>query len=117
MPGKINPEIKIELGGKERTLRFDLNAMAAYEEATGKSLFNQKDAGEISGKMSAVTLRALLWAMLLHEEKTIALEDVGGWITTRNMAAVAGNIGEAFNAAMPEPSAEDKQCIPLAASL
>jgi len=98
MTSKIRPEVTIELGGRERHLRFDLNAMAAFEEAAGKSILS----GIETGKLGARDLRALIWACLLHEEETLTLKEIGTWITPDNMNEVAGKFAEAFGAAMPD---------------
>ena len=68
---------------KPRKLVFDLNAMAAYEEATGKS------ATQIGENAGAIGLRALLWACFLHEDETLTLKEVGKLITAENMNDVA----------------------------
>ena len=57
MATKARPEVKVDLGGKVRVMKFDLNAMAEYEELTGKNIlsrFNTKN-------MGARELRALLF--------------------------------------------------------
>jgi hypothetical protein len=98
---KLKPEVKISLD-KERTLRFDLNAMAAFEEATGKSLFDKDMREEMGGKLKAGTLRALLWAMLIDDDETLTLKQVGKWITLTNMSNIAEKVIKAFETAMPE---------------
>ena len=97
---KVKPEVKITLD-KERTLKLDLNAMVAYEENTGKSLFSFQ-----SGKMTAKDLRSLLWVCLIHEDKDLTVEQVGAFITLENMADVSEKVGQAFNLAVPESKGE-----------
>ena len=104
---QVKPEVKIVLD-KERTLKLDLNAMAAYEEATGKSMFKAFNPDELGAR----ELRALLWACLIHEDESLTLKQVGSFITADNMNGVAARIGEAFKSAMP--AAEDKKDFPLA---
>jgi hypothetical protein len=53
---------------KMRTLRFDFNAMADFEDVYGKSLMEILATGAIS--FSAI--RALLWAGLKHEDRQLA---------------------------------------------
>ncbi len=99
---KAKPEVKITLD-RERTIRFDLNAMASFEEATGKNILN----GTFSGSgMSARDIRAMLWACLLHEDSTLTLEQVGALITVENMTDVAARLTEAFEVSMPERKGE-----------
>lgn len=71
---------------KLRSLRFDLNAMAAYEDITGKSAFS------IGDDISAKSIRALLWASLIHEDDKLTLEDVGSMIHTGNMSEITAKI-------------------------
>ena len=82
-----NSEVIINLD-KPRSLRFDLNAMAAYEDATGKSAF------AIGDNISATSIRALLWASLIHEDKTLTLEQVGSLIDTGNMTEITSKINQ-----------------------
>jgi hypothetical protein len=104
MTSKINPSVPIELGGKERHLLLDLNAMVAFEEATGKNILSG-----LSAKMGASELRALLYACLRHEDEKLTLKEVGAWITTENMGEVARQITAAWTAAMPEKAEGDKR--------
>lgn len=105
---KTKPEVKIVLD-KERALKFDLNAMVAFEEATSKSLMN----GTFdSKKMSTRDLRAMLWACLIHEDDALTEKHVGSLITPDNMLEITSALNEAFEVAMPE--SEDKKTPPLA---
>lgn len=58
---------------KERSLRYNINALADLEEITGLNI------GEIalSGGMSIRIMRALLWAGLRHESKDLTLREAG----------------------------------------
>ena len=82
-----NNEVIIDLD-KPRSLRFDLNAMAAYEDATGKSAF------AIGDNISATSIRALLWACLIHEDDTLTIEQVGRLIHTGNMQEITTKINK-----------------------
>lgn len=104
---EARPGVKIVLD-KERTLLLDLNGMAAFEEATGKSLFTS----EMKENMGARELRALLWACLIHEEPALTLKDVGSWITAENMEEVARQINVAFSNAVGEKKEKDADPIP-----
>ena len=99
---KAKPGVKITLD-KERTLKLDLNAMVAFEEATGKSIMG----GKFTGKdMTPRDLRAMLWACLLHEDEELTLKQVGSWITVGNLMEVTGKLNEAFDVAMPKSGGE-----------
>ena len=101
MPNKAKPLIPIELD-KKRNLMLDLNAMVNFEEATGKNVLQ----GDSLNNLSAKDLRALLWACLLHEDKDLTLEQVGGMIHSGNMEAVANKLTAAWEVAMPEESGD-----------
>lgn len=95
MENQACPVIAIELD-KERHLRFDLNAYAAFEKETGVEMF------DLEGKFSATVIRALLWASLLHEEKTLTLEQVGAMVHAGNMVYVQQQINKAYELAVAE---------------
>lgn len=82
-----NNYVSIQLD-KQRNLRFDLNAMAAYEEATGKSAFS------IGDDINAKSIRALLWASLIHEDEELTIEQVGSMIHTGNMTDITNKINQ-----------------------
>lgn len=96
---KINPSVPIELD-RPRNLRLDLNAMVAFEEASGKSMFKLKS----MENLSVADLRALLWASLRHEDKDLTLEQVGGLVDLGNMEYIAGRLAEAWAVALPAQS-------------
>ena len=107
---KAQPAVTITLD-KERRLKMDLNAMYAFEEATGKSLFNGKTLESFQKEFTARDLRALLWACLLHEEKTLTIEQVGTWVNMGNIKEITKQVMLAFTASMPEGK---KEAAPLA---
>lgn len=95
---KAKPGVKISLD-RERTLRFDLNAMVTFEETTGKSL---SEGLFRDGKVSSKDLRAMLWACLVHEDDALTEKQVGSWISMSNIVEIASKLNEAFMVAMPE---------------
>lgn len=94
---KVKPLVSITLD-KKRSLLLDLNAMVNVEEATGKNLLQ----GDSLNNLSAKDLRALLWACLLHEDKELTLEQVGGMVHSGNMESIASKLTSAWEVAMPE---------------
>jgi hypothetical protein len=102
MPNKVNPEISISLD-KPRHLRFDINAMVTFEELTGLNLLKEGARRQIERDMSVSQFRAFLFACLVHEDKTLTLEQVGNLITIENMQEILDKIGQAQQAAAPEP--------------
>lgn len=79
---KINPKgvlyvesVIVHLGGKQRKLRYDFNAMSDFEQVTGQSLFNAMQ------NMGIGTIRALYWAGLKHQDKGLTLDRTGKMIS------------------------------------
>lgn len=85
---------------KKRKLRFDMNAIADVEQATGW------DFAELSARLqkppSVTLIRACLWAALRDEDDSLTLKQVGAFITPKNLKDVWANIVEAFNLALSE---------------
>jgi len=77
---------------KERHLLLDINAMVKFEEITGKRLFVE---GELKAKdLTAADFRALIWVMLIHEDKDFTLEQAGSLITIDNMPQLVSALEE-----------------------
>lgn len=93
----ISPTVKVTLD-KERNLLMDLNAMVAFEDATGKSMLNM----ETWKSLSAKDIRALLWACLIHEDKILTIEQVGKMIHAGNINEIQGKLNGTWGNAMPE---------------
>lgn len=84
---------------KERTLLFDLNALAYLEEEYGDI---DKAFDDITkGKVKA--LRAVLWAGLVHEDESLSVKDVGKLLTLADLQRVAEAVNEALAQALPQP--------------
>jgi hypothetical protein len=71
---QIQPSVSIELGGKTRILVIDFNAQAAFEEATGLSIFDKK---VLRPRPTPLVTRALLWAALLHADEQVRFDEFG----------------------------------------
>lgn len=92
------PTVTIELD-KPRRLKFDFNAAARFEQATGKNLLS----GATLGAMSATDIRAFLWACLAWgEDKSLTLDEVGELVDFTNMAEVGDKLAQVFNRNTPE---------------
>jgi len=107
---KINPAVTIFLD-KERHLRMTMNAMVDFEEMTGQKLTDPKTIESFSSNMDIKHLRALLWALLRHEDKTLTVEQVGDLIEIQNMTELSTAIAAAWGNAVPEAP---KDAAPLA---
>ena len=67
--------IYIEIGGKERQLRYDVNAVADIEAVMGgQSLIATMGN---PGSLGMLAIRALLWGGLKHSERGLTLQRVG----------------------------------------
>lgn len=65
----------INIGGKERRLRFDINAAAEMEDLMGGKSLLYVMANPMAAGFSAI--RVLLWGGLKHAEKGLTLQRVG----------------------------------------
>ena len=81
--------VKIVLD-KERNLYFNLNSLEIIEDLTGKSI------DKITENMNMKSLKAIVFAGLVHEDKSLTVEAVGDMIGFDDIARVSEAIGEAF---------------------
>lgn len=93
------PIVEVELD-KVRHLRFDFNAAARFEQATGKNLLR----GNVLSNLSATDLVALLWACLKHEDVDLTLEDIGAMVHFGNIDTVADAITRVYTRSSPTPA-------------
>lgn len=92
----IPKPIPIELD-RPRKLFLDLNAMAAYEEVSGRSIWDIQD--DIQ-RMDIKTIRALLWAGLKRDDPELTLEQAGELVTFADLRSLVPKLGEMFSSAM-----------------
>lgn len=95
------PNVSLILNDVERHLCYDHNAIAQAEKATGLNLLYAA-----ATSPSATTLRGLLWSALLKENPELTLEEVGGWITPRNIPTIHAAIVAAWYGSVPEGDEE-----------
>ena len=80
---------------KPRTLRYGINAMIVVEDMVGVPI-TKLDLESISMK----DLRSIMYAGLVHEDKSLTPESVGGLIDEySNIEIMAEKLGEAFELA------------------
>lgn len=109
-------DVTLELGGARRVLQFPLGAWAALERE-GYDLTTVFE-GFHGGQNRFTATRALLWAMLQHEDPAPSLTQVGTWITARNLPAALQAIAQVLVEALPdEPAAETPSPPPPAARI
>ena len=107
MSKQREPEIAVELGGKIRHLRVDINALATFEEITGLNLLKPSVQKELEEGMTISQVRAFLYACLVHEDASLTLTQVGSFITVRNMEEVMSRIAEAKEIAAPQGKGDE----------
>lgn len=95
MSKSVRPEITIVLD-RPRKLIYDFNALAAYEEATGKNVL----AGGITANMTIRDLRALIWAGLIADDPELTVEQVGRLLHLGNLADVQRQVFAGLRAAI-----------------
>jgi hypothetical protein len=100
---KLVKPIKVKLD-KERNLLLDMNAMSDFEDLTGKSFLKGFDLNNLKIK----DVRALLWAGLHQEDKTLTPEAVGAMLGVSNIKDVMQAIYKAIASAVPETDDETK---------
>lgn len=102
---KSNSVPLVLMDGKERHLRFTLNALAELEEKYG----SVEAAFEKVEKDSSVTaLRFVLWAGLSWEDESLTERQVGDLIDIAYMQEMIGKLGNALDSDMPV----DLQAVP-----
>ena len=95
----IKNKTPITLGdGKHRTLYYGFNALIELVETLGISLDSLQEAMTGPGSLKAV--RNILWAGLIHEDKTLTPEQVGDLLDgeLHRIAEISGLIVEAIAA-------------------
>jgi hypothetical protein len=87
---KIMPSVSLELGGRQRSLVIDFNAQAAFEEATGLSIFDKK---VLTARPSPRVVRAMVWAALLHDDEQVRFDEFGRMTNPPELTVTAvGNL-------------------------
>jgi len=96
--------------GKERFLRFDLNAFAELERLYGD--MGNLDQVLTSGRMTDI--RRIIWAGLIWDDAVldevtgepirynVSIHQVGSWITMQNMKNLMVSVTDALKGSMPD---------------
>lgn len=87
----MSEPVRIKLD-RERTLRYDLNAMCILDEHGG---VEQIDLASASG------MRLMLYAGLRHEDEELTLAKVGSLVDMGRIVEIGEAIGRALNRDMP----------------
>jgi len=90
----MNQKLSVVLenfGGKDRVLRYNLNAIAELEGLLDTNLMVDNS---FWANMSISGFRAFVWAALYHEDPRPTLLDVGEWISDYGLDKVGEKIAE-----------------------
>lgn len=79
---------------KPRKLRFTTNAIAELEDVLGQPITKLDEES-----LGVKTLRALLWAGLLHENRDLTIEEAGDLMDHANLEDIATKVMEALQLA------------------
>lgn len=96
------PDVSLVIGGRERKLCFDLNAICMADKATGVNLLKA-----VVSEVDATNIRGLLYAALLRDDPNLTLEEVGSWITMRNLSNVHNAIVTAWFASVDDEKQDE----------
>lgn len=89
---------------RQRTLRLPFNSLVALGKATGKNPL-KGDFWESFDDPERI--RVILWACLIHEDKSLTVEQVGELVTLDRLGEIASAIAATVNAAMPSKKSAD----------
>jgi len=96
----MKPSILITLD-KPRNIRLNTNALVKVEEVLGRPI------SDFGASFGIKEIRAMLWAGLLHEDKSLSLDTAGDLIDEAGFEYVAEKVGEAINIAMGKTEEPD----------
>lgn len=109
----------LELGGKMRELRYDLNAFAELEKRFG----NVDAALAELQKGSLQSVKMILWTGLIHQEAVIdpitgeperyniTPYQVGSWVDPGSLAEVGNTLSKALEAVLPTNLKEELKAV------
>lgn len=101
---QLTPKVYLEIGGKKRKLTFDFNSICTVNDLTGINLLEAS-----VSTVTAPSVRALLFASLLHDEPNLTIEEVGSWLNMSNLVNVRKAITAAWFASLSTEDDEDKK--------
>ena len=81
--------VVLNLGGKERRVRYNLNAIAEIGDRLEiKVRLDNLGADLLGRELPLRALRTILWAGLIHEDESLTEKEVGGWVDQDNLSEV-----------------------------
>lgn len=107
------PEVSFQIGEETYRLRFDFEAISAFQYGSGINLITD------TWELSALNLVALLWAGLRRFHPDVTFEKVESWVTVKSSQQLYKLALQAMQESLPEPdppkTAEDVLADPPAA--
>lgn len=98
MANPLRGEVDLAFGDKTYTLRLSVNALCEAEALLGQTV------NEIIASLDRVTtLRALMWAGLVEHHPNVTIIEAGDLIGLMGADMAGSKIGEALQAAFPQP--------------
>ncbi len=98
--------VTIHLGGKDRELRYDLNAISVIGDKLELSGSLNNLAADLLGKpLPLSALRTILWAGLVWDDKDLKEEEVGSWVDLDNFGEVWERFFTLFRGKLSESTA------------
>lgn len=107
MANKQRGYVNINLD-RPRKLRFDTNALAELEDALGQPVtaFDQ-------GNVGIKTLRAMIWAGLLHELPDLTVREAGKLMDDGDLQEISSKLTEALELAFGSNNEKNKVSGPI----
>lgn len=86
-----------------RNIKFPLSSIEKLEEVSGENCLT----GEFFQKMSAKKLKLLLWAGLIHEDKTLTIESISILLDQYQVSDLLDKVSLAYKSSL-DPQSEKK---------
>jgi len=112
MANKERGHVTLETGGATYRLSFSMNAMCELEDAFGKPFMEVAELLNVAGLPKISDIRKLLWGAFTDHNPGFefcdkeTLRRVGEIANERGLTETMDLIGEAFQAAFPDPDGE-----------
>lgn len=111
MANPIRGEVAVVADGNTYTLRLGMNAIVEIETALDIGIAQVTALFQGEG-LKVGNMRLVLWAALRERHPDLTLEDAGDIMGHMGLADTIAKLGEAMQAAFPEPAAGKKPSRP-----
>jgi hypothetical protein len=96
-------DVRLTLGGKERTLKYTLWSVGEIGDRLGLKLrLNHLAEDLMEAPLSLRALTTILWAGLIHEDQSLTEQQVGEWVDQDNVREVLDAFFSLFGGRLPE---------------